>query len=259
MDRPIGFRGASGSIRWGMFAPGKIVAGKAVASPIRFAQRSTGRNVRPRVGVTTPQGERSESATLPVTPAEVRDDPRSCQWALGVQLMPSRRIAIGAMASHRPLGLNRLGKRTRRRCRRAQPASLLFRGEPLFAQQSAASRRSRYASGVRRALLDRLCADEAEQARLFEFVLWLTDHRLCHCCKHARDAGLSIGLHLDVAVGVRPDGFDAWSDQSAPVPNVAVGAWGLAAFNRPALPAGKFATFALMDLATAMRQVARSG
>jgi hypothetical protein len=57
-----------------------------------------------------------------------------------------------------------------------------------------------------------------------EFVQRLADHQLCHCCKHARDAGLSIGLYLDVAVGVRPDGFDAWSDQSALVPNVAVGA-----------------------------------
>jgi 4-alpha-glucanotransferase len=103
-------------------------------------------------------------------------------------------------------------------------------------------------------LLDRLYADEAKQAGLFEFVQWLAEHQLCHCRKHARDAGLSIGLYLDVAVGVRPDGFDAWSDQSALVSNVAVGAppdplnaggqnWGLAAFNPLALPAGKFATF----------------
>jgi len=104
------------------------------------------------------------------------------------------------------------------------------------------------------ALLDRLYASNAEQAGLFEFVQWLADHQLCHCRKHARDAGLSIGLYLDVAVGVRPDGFDAWSDQNALVPNVAVGAppdplnpggqnWGLAAFNPLALRAGKFATF----------------
>jgi 4-alpha-glucanotransferase len=103
-------------------------------------------------------------------------------------------------------------------------------------------------------LLDRFYADEAEQAGLFEFVQWLADQQLCHCHNHARHAGLSIGLYLDVAVGVRPDGFDAWSDQCVLVPNVAVGAppdplnpggqnWGLAAFNPITLHAGKFAAF----------------
>jgi 4-alpha-glucanotransferase len=103
-------------------------------------------------------------------------------------------------------------------------------------------------------LLDRLYADEVERAGLFEFVQWLADQQLYDCCNRARDAGLSIGLYLDVAVGVRPDGFDAWSDQTSVLPNVTVGAppdplnpggqnWGLAAFNPIALHACKFASF----------------
>ena len=51
--------------------------------------------------------------------------------------------------------------------------------------------------------------------------------------------GLPIGLYLDLAVGVRPDGFDAWSEQDFILPTVEIGAppdplntagqnWGLA-------------------------------
>jgi 4-alpha-glucanotransferase len=103
-------------------------------------------------------------------------------------------------------------------------------------------------------LLERLYTDEAEQAGLFEFVQWLADQQLWQCYNHARDVGLSIGLYLDVAVGVRPDGFDAWNHQSSLVRDVAIGAppdplnpdgqnWGLAAFNPLALHASKFAAF----------------
>ena len=35
---------------------------------------------------------------------------------------------------------------------------------------------------------------------------------------------LPIGLYLDLAVGVRPDGFDAWYDQDFYLPNIEIGA-----------------------------------
>jgi 4-alpha-glucanotransferase len=117
--------------------------------------------------------------------------------------------------------------------------------------------------------LERLYLGAAEEAGLYEFVQWLADEQLCRCCNRARDAGLPIGLYLDVAVGVRPDGFDAWSDQASILPDVAIGAppdplnpdgqnWALAAFNPIALQAGKFAAFrdvleAAMQYAGAIR------
>ena len=47
----------------------------------------------------------------------------------------------------------------------------------------------------------------------FEFVQWVADQQLAACRQRAHDLALPIGLYLDIAVGVRPDGFDAWSDQ----------------------------------------------
>ena len=92
------FCGASGSIRWGIFAPEKIVAGEAAASPIRLPSDLPVGTYDLEVSVTTPQGERSESATLLVAPAETYQggDPHSRQWALAVQLY--------AIRSHRNWG-----------------------------------------------------------------------------------------------------------------------------------------------------------
>ena len=346
------FCGASGSIRWGIFAPEKIVAGEAAASPIRLPSDLTVGTYDLQVCMTTPQGERRESATLLVAPAETYqgDDPSRRQWALAVQLyaIRSRRNwghgdftdLLGLIDLASELGAAAVGLNPLHHCFEASPYSpssrlflnplyidldvvpefaglktaamqetierlrrrdlvdyvgvrtvkwqALVKAYEAFCTSSNPERRSslerfreRRGPPLRRfacfellrqrfgcpwskwpdpwrapsdALLDRLYASNAEQAGLFEFVQWLADHQLCHCRKHARDAGLSIGLYLDVAVGVRPDGFDAWSDQNALVPNVAVGAppdplnpggqnWGLAAFNPLALRAGKFATF----------------
>ena len=70
--------------------------------------------------------------------------------------------------------------------------------------------------------------------------------------KRARDAGLSIGLYLDVAVGVRPDGLMLgairvpWCPTSQsvhrPIRSIRANRIG-DPFNPLALPAGKFATF----------------
>jgi 4-alpha-glucanotransferase len=98
-----------------------------------------------------------------------------------------------------------------------------------------------------------------EEAELgfFEFVQWLAHEQLDRCRMRARERGLAIGLYLDVAVGVRRDGFDAWCDQDAVLPGMAIGAppdvlnrsgqnWGLAAFNPVALEARRFEPFRRM-------------
>jgi 4-alpha-glucanotransferase len=96
------------------------------------------------------------------------------------------------------------------------------------------------------ALLAALRGTEGDPITLFEFIQWLADQQLQACRQRARELALPIGLYLDVAVGVRPDGFDAWSGQDSILPGLRVGAppdpynaagqnWGLAAFNPVAL------------------------
>jgi 4-alpha-glucanotransferase len=91
----------------------------------------------------------------------------------------------------------------------------------------------------------------------FEFVQWVADQQLAACRQRAHDLALPIGLYLDVAVGVRPDGFDAWCDQDAVMSGLAVGAppdlyntagqnWGLAAFSPVALETRQFQPFRQM-------------
>jgi 4-alpha-glucanotransferase len=86
---------------------------------------------------------------------------------------------------------------------------------------------------------------EAVSTGLFEFVQWVAHDQLDRCRAKARERGLPLGLYLDIAVGVRSDGFDAWCDQDAVLSGMAIGAppdvlntagqnWGLAGF----IPAG---------------------
>src|SRR5262245_11749909 len=103
------------------------------------------------------------------------------------------------------------------------------------------------------ALADLRRTEEAELG-FFEFAQWLAHGQLDRCRSRARERGLAIGLYLDIAVGVRRDGFDAWCDQDAVLPGMAIGAppdllnrsgqnWGLAAVNPVALEARHFEPF----------------
>ncbi|HWF96076.1 MAG TPA: 4-alpha-glucanotransferase [Xanthobacteraceae bacterium] len=105
--------------------------------------------------------------------------------------------------------------------------------------------------------LGALTQSDGEAIGFFEFVQWAADQQLQACRRRAHELGLPIGLYLDVAVGVHPDGFDAWSDQGSVMTGLAVGAppdvyntagqnWGLAAFNPVALEARQFQPFRAM-------------
>ena len=95
------------------------------------------------------------------------------------------------------------------------------------------------------------------------FVQWIADQQLRACRDRAAQLGMGVGLYLDVAVGVQPDGFDAWNEQAAISRHLAVGAppdalntagqnWGLAGFNAAGLQSSDFAPFRAM-LRAAMR------
>src|SRR5205085_6815570 len=87
-----------------------------------------------------------------------------------------------------------------------------------------------------------------------EFQQWCADEQLRKCADVAASLGMPIGLYLDVAVGVRSGGFDAWLEQSAIARQLSVGAppdllntagqnWGLAGFNAQGLEQRGFEPF----------------
>jgi 4-alpha-glucanotransferase len=107
------------------------------------------------------------------------------------------------------------------------------------------------------AALDELRRAQGTEVGFFEFVQWLAHEQLKRCRARARERGLPIGLYLDIAVGVRRDGFDAWCDQDAILPGMAIGAppdalsrsgqeWGLVAINPVALEDRRFEPYRRM-------------
>jgi 4-alpha-glucanotransferase len=102
---------------------------------------------------------------------------------------------------------------------------------------------------------------ESMECGFHEFLQWSADRQLADCQLHAVQSGLSIGLYLDLAVGVEPSGADAWSNQKSVVSSLSIGAppdelnragqnWGLVPFNPHALPDNDFAVFRQLLSAT---------
>ncbi len=95
-------------------------------------------------------------------------------------------------------------------------------------------------------LFHTLRSTDAEQLDYVVFTQWIADQQLAACRDKAECVGMPIGLYLDLAVGVRSDGFDAWSNQHFVLPSLEIGAppdrlntqgqaWGLAGTNPAAL------------------------
>lgn len=102
------------------------------------------------------------------------------------------------------------------------------------------------------AVLDDFHRAHTIECGFYEYLQWIADCQIGQCRDIAKASGLPIGLYLDLAVGVHPDGADAWSDQDAILRDVSIGAppdefnpagqnWGLAPFNPNALPQNDFA------------------
>jgi 4-alpha-glucanotransferase len=94
--------------------------------------------------------------------------------------------------------------------------------------------------------------EHAERVEFFEFLQWQADHQLGAAAAAGREGGLGIGLYRDLAVGVNPNGAEAWADRELVVPGAAIGAppdllaragqnWGLAPINPLALRRRGFA------------------
>ncbi|QGZ48957.1 4-alpha-glucanotransferase [Streptomyces sp. QHH-9511] len=83
---------------------------------------------------------------------------------------------------------------------------------------------------------------------------WLTDRQLAAAGEAARAAGMAVGIVHDLAVGVHPDGSDAWAQQDAFAAGMSVGAppdafnargqdWGLPPWRPDALAASGYAPY----------------
>lgn len=105
--------------------------------------------------------------------------------------------------------------------------------------------------------------EDADAIAYFEFLQWVADRQLRRCKDLVAELKMPVGLYIDLAVGVKPDGFDAWNNQIAITRDLSVGAppdllntagqdWGLAAFSSAGLEATLFQPFRDM-LAAAMR------
>ncbi|WP_435970019.1 4-alpha-glucanotransferase [Streptomyces sp. Qhu_M48] len=83
---------------------------------------------------------------------------------------------------------------------------------------------------------------------------WLTDRQLGEAAEAAREAGMEVGIVHDLAVGVHPEGSDAWAQQEAFAVGMSVGAppdafnsrgqdWGLPPWRPDALAASGYAPY----------------
>jgi len=67
-------------------------------------------------------------------------------------------------------------------------------------------------------------AEHAGRIEFYAWLQWLADGQLKAAQTRARAAGMRIGLYLDMAVGVAPDGAMAWADPELMVRGVHIGA-----------------------------------
>jgi 4-alpha-glucanotransferase len=104
------------------------------------------------------------------------------------------------------------------------------------------------------AAVDKLRESNGTEIGFHEYVQWVADRQLAACQQRARERGCSIGLYVDLAVGVDPAGADAWSQQGTFLRGLSVGAppdglntagqdWGLTTYNPNCLVARDFGPF----------------
>ncbi|MDF2231970.1 glycogen debranching protein GlgX [Albimonas sp. CAU 1670] len=103
----------------------------------------------------------------------------------------------------------------------------------------------------------------AEAIRYHAWLQWLAETQLAAAQTAATEAGMALGLYLDIAVGVRPGGAETWANPTAFARGVSLGAppdalnsqgqaWGLAPYSPEGLRRLRYAPFREM-LRSAMR------
>jgi len=101
----------------------------------------------------------------------------------------------------------------------------------------------------------RFAAEHGAEIERHQYLQWEAERQLGAAARTGERAGLSLGLYRDLAVGVDPNGADAWGDPSMMVTAATVGAppdvlnmkgqnWGLAPVNPVMLRRHAYAPFA---------------
>lgn len=91
--------------------------------------------------------------------------------------------------------------------------------------------------------------EHADEVRFHMWLQWLAHRQLTKAADRARNAGLRIGLYLDLAVGEAMDGSATWGEQGAYIAKATIGSppdpfatqgqdWHLAAFHPSAIACG---------------------
>ncbi|MFJ5233914.1 4-alpha-glucanotransferase [Kitasatospora sp. NPDC088391] len=125
--------------------------------------------------------------------------------------------------------------------------------------------RHAWPKGLRHPDNPQVAAEKAELKDRIEFhrwLAWLVDEQLRAAQRAALDAGMPIGLIHDLAVGVHPDGADAWALQDVLATGISTGAppdafnahgqdWGLPPWRPDALAEAGYAPFAELIRAAA--------
>ncbi|WP_030201368.1 4-alpha-glucanotransferase [Streptomyces sp. NRRL S-87] len=97
-------------------------------------------------------------------------------------------------------------------------------------------------------------AEDPARVDFHRWLAWLTDGQLATAQRAAREAGMPLGLVHDLAVGVHPEGADAWARPEAFAAGMSVGAppdafnargqdWGLPPWRPDALAAAGYAPY----------------
>lgn len=92
----------------------------------------------------------------------------------------------------------------------------------------------------------RFAETNPEAVRYHAFLQWEADIQLGACAAASREAGMRIGLYLDLAIGTAPESAECWSEQRNIIAGFHIGAppddwnelgqdWGLAVYNPYAL------------------------
>jgi 4-alpha-glucanotransferase len=69
----------------------------------------------------------------------------------------------------------------------------------------------------------RFARDNPARVLFHKWLQWIADEQLAEAQRRARGAGMRIGLFLDLAVGVAPDGSDTWAAPDTVIGNAHVG------------------------------------
>lgn len=69
----------------------------------------------------------------------------------------------------------------------------------------------------------RFAAENEEEVAYHAYLQWLADSQLAEAQRCAKGAGMALGLYVDLAIGVRPDGAEVWGEPTSFARGVSLG------------------------------------